>query len=146
MAKHRGRAQAFQALYSLSFAPAHDEKELARAFLRSGMARRDNKNETEGQTPSGFAWDLTHGVWECQKELDSAIERLSHNWSLARMGRMEQILLQMALYEILHIGTHPKIVISESMNLADEFGASTAKSFVNGILDAAAKDMNNKNE
>lgn len=141
MAKHRGRAQAFQAIYGLSFAPPPDEKELARSFLRSSLEKRNDGEENPPEQPSGFAWELTRGVWEHQKDLNSAIEKYSLNWSLARVGRLEQILLQLALYEILYLGTPPKIVISESMRLADEFGAGSAKSFVNGILDAASRDM-----
>lgn len=142
MAKHRERALACQALYGLSFSPAADEAGLAEVFARSIQARRDNA-DGEMKQPGGFAWELTRGVWARQKELNAAIEKFSHNWSLARMGRLEQALLQLALYEMLHMGTHPKIVISECMDLAYEFGASNAKGFINGILDAAARDMKN---
>ncbi len=147
MAKHRERSLAFQALYGLSFSPVDSEKDLSAAFLRSGNARRnENADPDNTAPPSGFAWELTRGVWLYQKELNAAIENFSRNWTLSRIGRLERILLQLALYEMLHIHTHPKIVMSECMELADEFGAGAAKRFVNGILDAAARNMNNRNQ
>lgn len=145
MAKHRQRMQAFQALYSLSFIPDPDENALAHAFRNSGLDKGQTDKDKKSEL-SGFAWELTRGVWQNKARLNAAIEKYSHNWSLSRMGKIEALLLQLALYEMFFIKTHPKIVMSESMELADEYGAGGAKSFINGVLDAAARDMNHKAE
>ena len=131
--KHRERELAFQTLYGLSFSPAADLEQLALAFQRSP---HNMHGEAE---PKGMAWELTRGVWEKEKELDSDIEQYSHNWRAGRIGRIELILLRLALYEMLHTAVPPKVAITEYLELADQFGVSGAASFMNGILDAAAR-------
>lgn len=157
MAKHRERILAVLALYGLSYTPAENEQELTNIFqVSKSLKNREDKEEKgdfcsegdviEAKRPEGFAWRLTRGVWERQKELNGVIDRLSRHWSLERIGHMERILLQLALFEIIQMRTHPKIVISESMMLADEFGAGKAKNFINGILDTAGREFSKMGE
>ncbi len=138
--RHRERELAFQTLYGLSFSPAADSEQLALAFSRSPH------NAHGGQEPAGLAWNLTRGVWENEKKLDESIERFSLNWRPDRIGRIELILLRLALYEMEFKDVPPRVVITEYLELADEFGASRATSFMNGILDAAARARTGKSE
>lgn len=152
MSQHRERILAVLALYGLSYTPAQNEQELTNIFQISALLKKREDKEEKGKgcievevepkQPEGFAWELTRGVWQQQEELNKTIDRFSDHWSLERIGHMERILLQLALYEIIHKRTPSKIIISESMKLADEFGAGKAKSFINGILDAAAREIN----
>ena len=130
-ASRRGeRAQAFQVLYGLSFADATSLEDVRRAFLQSP----DHQETEEGELPSGFAWDLVQGVWSRRDELDKTISRFSRNWRVDRMGRVELTLLRLAMYELLYRQDVPA-------KLPRQFGEDNATSFVNGILDAAAKAL-----
>lgn len=131
--KRRERELAFQALYGLSFSPASDLAHLEEAFMLSPH------NSQEGQKPTGFAWELVKGVWENEARLDEKIGKLSRNWRPERMGRIELVILRLALHEMIAMSTPAKVVISEYMELAHQFGAGPAGSFINGILDAAAR-------
>lgn len=131
--KHRERELAFQILYGLSFAPAKDAGELGRAFQLSPHNPRPDSE------PSGYAWELINGVRAHEQELDAAVATFSHNWRPERIGRIEMLLLRLALYEMFHTHTPAKVVITESRELADQFGIDQAKSFITGILDAAAR-------
>lgn len=131
--KHRERELAFQILYGLSFSPVANEAELAEAF------RRSPHNPRNGSEPEGFAWELVRGVRKREAELNAAIGRFSRNWRPDRIGRIETLILRLALYELLHTRAPAKVVISESLELANEFGVESAASFINGILDAAAR-------
>lgn len=131
--KHRERERAFQILYGLSFSPVSTQDDLAMAFQRSS-------NNLEGtENLKGYAWTLTLGVWEHQKELTEEIAEYSHNWRADRIGRIELTLLQLALYEMFYSQIPYKVIIAEYLEMADQFGVSKASSFMNGILDAAAK-------
>ncbi len=138
-ASRRGeRAQAFQVLYGLSFADATSLEDVRRAFLQSP----DHQETEEGELPSGFAWDLVQGVWSRRDELDKTISRFSRNWRVDRMGRVELTLLRLAMYELLYRQDVPaKVAINEALELTRQFGEDNATSFVNGILDAAAKAL-----
>lgn len=131
--KHRERELAFQILYSLSFSPPGNAAEVRQAFQLSPHNPRPDSE------PSGYAWELVNGVHAHEKELNAAIERFSLNWRPERIGRIEMLLLRLALYEMFHTQTPAKVVITESRELADQFGIDNAKGFITGILDAAAK-------
>ena len=92
--------------------------------------------------PEGFAWELVLGVWSKRQELDKLVARFSQNWRLERMGRVELALLRLAVYELVfRDDVPPKVVINEAIELSRRFGDENSRSFVNGILDAAAKTV-----
>ena len=72
--------------------------------------------------------------------IDSVIERFSQNWRVDRLGKIELTLLRLAVFEMLYrADVPPKVAINEALELSTRFGDAKAKSFINGILDAAIK-------
>ncbi|GHV54149.1 N utilization substance protein B [Deltaproteobacteria bacterium] len=131
------RTFAFQVLYSLAFTPAMAQGDVARIF--NGAPEQE---ETGGKdrTPEGFAWELVEGVWKNRAVLDEHLANFSQNWRIERMGKVEITLLRLALYEIMfRPDVPPKVAINEAIELSKQFGDDGSRSFVNGILDAAAK-------
>jgi len=130
------RELAFQFLYGLDFAPARSEAELRQRFAQSASAA------DKAVALSGFAWELALGVWSNVQAVDAHIVRFARNWRLDRMGRIELTLLRLAIYE-LHYRTDipPRVAINEALELCKQFGEENARSFINGILDAAAKAL-----
>lgn len=144
--RRAARERAFQVLYGLYFESADSELELARAFSRSPDQDIpvDSIQGKGLRRPEGFAWDLTFGVWKQQQELDEIIVRFSQNWRIERIAKTELAILRLALYEMLHRPDIPvKVAINEAVELAKQFGDENTRSFVNGILDAAAKAIEN---
>ena len=139
MTKHEERTVAIQALYSLSFTKVATEKELESIFRASLDACR-TEDPTEEISPV-FAWELTKGTWEHTQEIDRLLEKYSRKRSLGRVGRMERVLLSMALYELVFLNIKPPIIKKESDILGQEFGLQESRAYISGILDAAAKDL-----
>lgn len=133
-ARSIGRALAFQIIYSLAYTDIQSLSALREAYERSPY-------NISGQASEGgvYSWKLVRGVWENVKTLDEIIERLSHKWRIERMGKIEVTLLRMALYEMIYEHVPARIVISETLGIADMFGVEEVKNLVNGILDAASK-------
>lgn len=130
------RVFAFKVLYGLCFTPAASEAELLRAFQLS-PDRPDNMEDEDS-----FAWSLCFGVWKHLPELDKSISSLSQNWRVERMGKVEVTLLRIAMFELTRQnGVPPKVAINEAIELSKQFGDDKSRSFVNGILDAAAKSL-----
>ncbi|MDR0466748.1 MAG: transcription antitermination factor NusB [Deltaproteobacteria bacterium] len=128
------RELAFQFLYALDFSPAHTERELRERFEQSASAA------DKAPALPGYAWDLALGVWNNAQAVDALIARFAHNWRLDRMGRIELTLLRLAMYELrFRPDIPPRVVINEALELCRQFGEANARSFINGILDAAAK-------
>ncbi len=90
-----------------------------------------------------FFDDLVTGSIAREAELDAAITaRLSTGWSLERLDKPMRALLRVATYELLARADVPvKTVINEYIDVADAFYDQREKGFVNGLLDAVAKDV-----
>jgi N utilization substance protein B len=130
------RELAFQFLYGLDFAPVRSEQELRERFEQSASAA------DKTAALSGFAWELALGVWSNVQAVDDIIARFARNWRLDRMGRIELTLLRLAVYELWRrADIPPRVTINEALELCGQFGETGARSFINGILDAAAKAL-----
>jgi N utilization substance protein B len=89
-----------------------------------------------------FFDDIMTGVDARRSDIDSAIsERLADGWSLERLDRPMRAILRAGAYELL---ARPDVpvgsVISESVDVAHAFYDKRESGFVNGILDAIAKE------
>jgi len=129
------RSFAFKVLYGLCFSPADSENDLRDAFLRSP----DRPEAMDDQ--SGYAWNLVFNVWKHQEMLDKAIASFSQNWRVERLGKVEAALLRIAFWELMQNDPDvpPKVAINEAVELSKQYNDEKSRSFINGILDAAAK-------
>ena len=60
---------------------------------------------------------------------------------LAQLDVIEHVILSIATYELLNsIEVPHQVVIDEAVNLAKQFGAEQGHSFINGVLDKAARE------
>jgi transcription antitermination protein NusB len=135
------RLAAVQALYQRAM-EATPTAQLLHEFHqhRLGATIEDAEyNEAE----VAFFDDLVSGSIAREGELDAAIAaRLSSGWSLERLDRPMHALLRAATYELLARADVPvKTVINEYVDVADAFYDKREKGFVNGLLDAVAKDV-----
>ena len=90
-----------------------------------------------------FFDDLVRGVVARRDELDERIAaKLAAGWSLARLDRPMKALLRAGTFELLARPDVPTgAVISEYVDVAHAFYAQREAGFVNGLLDAVAKDV-----
>jgi transcription antitermination protein NusB len=89
-----------------------------------------------------FTRELAEGVDAAAAELDAEIAARSRGWELERIAPLERSILRVALYELRHRDDVPvEVAIDEAVNLAREYSGADAPGFVNGILGAAARDL-----
>ncbi|GAA4762014.1 transcription antitermination factor NusB [Stakelama sediminis] len=90
-----------------------------------------------------FFDDIVKGVDARRDEIDRAIAaRLSAQWSLDRLDRPMRQILRAGTYELIARRDVPTgAVISEYLDVTDAFYDKREKGFVNGLLDAVAKDV-----
>jgi N utilization substance protein B len=72
-------------------------------------------------------------------ELDVRLADLTTNWRLERIGAIERSVLRLGAAELLKGDTPPRVAIQEAVRLAERFGTSASAKFVNGVLDALAR-------
>jgi len=82
---------------------------------------------------------LVREVSNCGPELDSRLAELTTNWRLERLGAIERSVLRLGAAELMKGDTPPRVAIQEAVRLAERFGTSASAKFVNGVLDAFAR-------
>ncbi len=88
--------------------------------------------------PEGFGWQLVRGVWENQDRLDRIIADFARR-GLDRIGRTELVILRLGVYELLQPEPiDSRIILSEAIILAHDFGDENSYQFINGILHSIA--------
>ena len=90
-----------------------------------------------------FFDDLVRGVDARRAEIDAAIAaRLAAGWSLERLDKPMRQILRAGAYELIaRIDVPTATVLSEYVDVADAFYDKREKGFVNGLLDAVARDV-----
>lgn len=78
-------------------------------------------------------------------EINRLIEKVSENWALHRIPLVDRSVLRLGMYEILYCGEIPTaVVINEAIGIGRCFGNEHSQSFINGILDHAARLVRTK--
>jgi len=90
-----------------------------------------------------FFDDIVAGVDARRDEIDALIaQRLADGWNLDRLDKPMRQILRAGTYELIARADVPTgSVISEYVDVANAFYAKREAGFVNGLLDAVAKDM-----
>lgn len=87
-----------------------------------------------------YARQLVEGTVGKLAEVDALIRKQADNWRLERMPAVDRNILRLAVYEMLHEGDIPKlVVVDEAIELAKKFSTDQSSRFVNGLLDGLLK-------
>jgi len=93
----------------------------------------------------GFAEDLFRTGMERSEEIDSAIEKHAQNWRMERMAAVDRNVLRTAVAEFVAYPKTPKpVIINEALEIARKFSTPESVTFINGVLDSVAKEMERK--
>jgi N utilization substance protein B len=88
-----------------------------------------------------FATRLATGTLAHLKELDERIRSRAEHWRISRMAVVDRNILRLAVYEFLHEPTPRTVAINEALEIARRFSTYEATQFINGILDAIKRDL-----
>jgi len=129
--RHRARELALMVLFQLEHRPDDDPEDALAYHAAEEQATRH---------VAEFAGELVRGVIANRAALDETIQAASTNWKLDQMGRVDRIVLRMAVYEIAVARKVPvRAAINESIELAKTFSGDESGRFVNGILGKVAE-------
>ena len=135
------RLAAVQALYQQEMEAIPVPKLLHEFHLHRLGATIDGVEYAEAEID--FFDDLVSGVDARRDELDALIAaKLASGWSLARLDKSMKAILRAGAYELVARPDVPMgSVISEYVDVAKAFYDKTETGFVNGLLDALAKEV-----
>ncbi|HEX8839796.1 MAG TPA: transcription antitermination factor NusB [Sphingomicrobium sp.] len=100
------------------------------------------EDETYYEAEQDFFDDVVTGAHARREEIDGLISgRLAQGWSLERLDRPMRAILRAGAYELIARRDVPVgSVISEYVDVAHAFYDKRESGFVNGLLDAIAKE------
>ncbi|BAF70468.1 transcription antitermination factor NusB [Nitratiruptor sp. SB155-2] len=90
-----------------------------------------------------FALALFKGTVEHLDTIDEMIKKHLESWDMERVGHIERAILRLGVYELFYTDLDPAIVINEAVELAKKLGTDQSPKFINGVLDAIAKEVKN---
>ncbi len=95
-----------------------------------------------GGAPAGYdrGADLAARAVAGRPEFDTRIKDAAEHWRLERVGVIERNILRLALAELDEAVTPARVVIDEAVKLAHWFAGAKAPAFINGVLDAVARE------
>jgi len=150
LSRRQSRRKSFELLFELAHRPDLDiDKILSRTFddeevIEQYLEDRDEEGYVIGRPDDNacrYISELVHAVVDHEAHLDEELSRYPHDWSYDRIGILERVLLKLALAEMVYIGTSYKVVINETLDIAKLYAQEEARRFINGILGAVVKNL-----
>lgn len=87
------------------------------------------------------ALEVAHKAWDYRKEADGRVQRLAPQWPPQRQPQVDRNLIRLAVWEMTSTSTPPKVILDEAIELAKIYSTENSPSFVNGVLDAALREI-----
>ncbi|MEM6794545.1 MAG: transcription antitermination factor NusB [Acidobacteriota bacterium] len=143
--RRRAREMAVQMLYQQELGGAELHQIFAVFDLEDYLEETSGENEDPSRLRGveesfAYAKKLVEGTRDHHQDIDDLIRKHAENWRLERMPSIDRNILRLALYEMLHEESVPKVVIvDEAIELAKLFGSENSGRFVNGLLDGVLK-------
>ncbi len=134
--RHRARRLALQGLCCLDV-QGPCGRELVDQFIDD--SREDEQTLRQGR-------ELLDQVLQDKDNCDAMLLRYAKNWELPRLALVDRNILRLAVAEMRLRRTPRKVAITEAIKLAQEFSTAESPRFVNGVLDAVAKEIFGEHE
>ena len=92
-----------------------------------------------------FIKKLVKGVVDNLEKIDKYIIKYATEWPLEQSTIVDRNILRIGVYELAMVADiPPKVAINEAIEIAKTFGGESSGKFVNGVLGAIYKDVENR--
>lgn len=92
-----------------------------------------------------FAKKLLKTTLENYSKYNKEISKKTKNWDSERIAKLDYIMLNMAVCELVEFKTIPiKVTLNEYIEISKEYSTPKSNIFINGVLDSIVKDFTKK--
>jgi N utilization substance protein B len=140
--RRKARESALQMLFAADVATGSADR--PKTPVRADELVRDywsQLGEELDEPAREFATRLVTGTLAHIAELDERIKSRAEHWRISRMAIVDRNVLRLAVYEFLYEPTPRTVAINEALEVARRFSTYEATQFINGILDAVKRDL-----
>ena len=151
MTRGNARELAVHLIYGREFTGEEPETVVSVRLDKEYYEQLKEENEVYSDRPSKaqlrYIDSVVTGVANRTEELNATIQKFSIGWDVSRISKLTRCVMQLAIFEILHVEDVPTgVAISEAVRLAKKYDGDDTGSFVNGILGAFARSLSTRNE
>lgn len=126
-------------------------KSMANKSIKTVTEERPDYIEVVELTPNWeddrtFMENLYEITLRHDEEYEHIISEKSRNWSADRIAHLDNVIIKMAIAEMIHFSSIPvKVTINEYIDISKQYSTHKSKQFVNGMLDVIATDLQKQN-
>ena len=132
--RRKARECALQMLFAADVSEMSADDVVRTYWTELGEAELD-------ETARDFSTRLAAGTLANLELLDERIRSRAEHWRISRMAVVDRNILRLAVYEFLYEPTPRTVAINEALEIARRFSTYEATQFINGILDAIKRDL-----
>ena len=132
--RRKARECALQMLFAADVAEMPADQVVRSYWAELGESDLDD-------TAREFATRLASRTLSNLELLDERIRSRAEHWRISRMAVVDRNILRLAVYEFLYEPTPRTVAINEALEIARRFSTYEATQFINGILDAIKRDL-----
>ena len=100
------------------------------------------KEFAPGFDDGDFARATAHGVVKNLTAIDDYIKKYAPEWPLEQITFVDRNIMRLGIYEMLFTPDIPeRVAINEAIEIAKAYGGESSGKFVNGVLGAIYKDI-----
>ena len=79
--------------------------------------------------------EMVKGVLENKNDIDKIANKNLKEWTIDRLGKIDQAILRMGIYELVYTDTPEVVSINEAVELSKEYSDDKVKNMINAVLD-----------
>lgn len=83
-----------------------------------------------------FVNNIVNGVLEYKNDIDKIANKHLKDWTIDRLGKTDQAILRMGIYELVYTDVPEIVSINEAVELAKEYSDEKVKNMINAVLDS----------
>lgn len=146
MTRGDARELAVHLIYGRDFTGEEPEQVIATRLEKEYYAQLSEENAVYSDRPSrqqrSYIDTVVSGVANRADELNAMIQEHAIGWDISRISRLARTIMQLAIFEILHVEDVPTgVAISEAVRIAKTYDGEDASGFINGILGSVARKL-----
>jgi transcription antitermination protein NusB len=95
---------------------------------------------------NNFVREVVYGVVDKEKEIKKIANEYLTGWTIDRIGKPDQAILCMAIYELLYTNTPNVVCINEAIELSKKYSDDSVRKMINATLDKILHNLGDNNE
>ena len=82
-----------------------------------------------------FVNDSIDGILKNKKEIDGLANKYLKDWTMNRLNKVDQAILELGIYELMYTDTPSVVSINEAIELSKKYSDEKVTKMINGVLD-----------